>query len=65
VARSIETTRLTLEPLHPEHAEEMAEALDDTALHEFIGARRRASRSCGNGTPSKRWATPQTAARAG
>jgi RimJ/RimL family protein N-acetyltransferase len=37
VARSIETTRLTLEPLHPEHAEEMAEALDDTALHEFIG----------------------------
>jgi RimJ/RimL family protein N-acetyltransferase len=37
LARPIETTRLTLEPLRIEHAEEMAAALDDPGLHEFIG----------------------------
>jgi RimJ/RimL family protein N-acetyltransferase len=36
-ARPIETPRLTLEPLSVEHAEEMASALDDPGLHEFIG----------------------------
>jgi len=38
-ARQIETTRLTLEPLRIEHAEEMAAILDDPGLHEFIGGR--------------------------
>ena len=36
-ARQIETTRLTLEPLRVEHAEELAATLDDPGLHEFIG----------------------------
>lgn len=36
-AEVIETARLTLEPLRVEHAEEMAPALGDPALHEFIG----------------------------
>jgi RimJ/RimL family protein N-acetyltransferase len=36
-AEAIATTRLTLEPLRVEHAEEMAVALDDSALHTFIG----------------------------
>jgi RimJ/RimL family protein N-acetyltransferase len=37
VAGPIDTTRLTLEPLRIGHAEEMAPALDDPGLHEFIG----------------------------
>lgn len=37
MAQPIETARLTLEPLRVGHAEEMAAALDDPALHEFIG----------------------------
>ncbi len=37
VARPIQTARLSLEPLRVDHAEEMAAALDDPALHEFIG----------------------------
>lgn len=37
VAEEIETDRLTLEPLRPDHAAEMAPALDDPSLHEFIG----------------------------
>jgi RimJ/RimL family protein N-acetyltransferase len=36
-AEPIDTTRLTLEPLRVGHAEEMAPALDDPGLHEFIG----------------------------
>ncbi|MEU9830181.1 GNAT family N-acetyltransferase [Streptosporangium sp. NPDC048047] len=36
-AEPIETARLTLLPLAVEHAAEMAEALDDPALHEFTG----------------------------
>ncbi|GAA4220957.1 RimJ/RimL family protein N-acetyltransferase [Streptosporangium album] len=36
-AEPIRTPRLTLEPLAVEHAPEMAEALDDPALHTFIG----------------------------
>jgi RimJ/RimL family protein N-acetyltransferase len=39
VAEVIETARLTLEPLRVEHATELAEVLDDPALHEFIGGR--------------------------
>jgi len=38
-AEVIETARLTLEPLRLEHAEEMAPALDDHRLHEYIGGR--------------------------
>jgi RimJ/RimL family protein N-acetyltransferase len=36
-AEPIRTPRLTLVPLAVEHAAEMAEALDDPALHTFIG----------------------------
>ncbi|MEO7586815.1 MAG: GNAT family N-acetyltransferase [Arachnia sp.] len=36
-APTIECADLTLEPLRSEHAEEMAPALDDVALHTFIG----------------------------
>ncbi|GIH79635.1 GNAT family N-acetyltransferase [Planobispora longispora] len=36
-AEEIGTPRLTLEPLRVEHAEEMAAALADPALHTFIG----------------------------
>ncbi len=36
-AQPLETERLTLEPLRVEHAEEMAGALDDVALHRFTG----------------------------
>ncbi|WP_068922402.1 GNAT family N-acetyltransferase [Planobispora rosea] len=36
-AEGISTPRLTLEPLRVEHAEEMAAALADPALHTFIG----------------------------
>ena len=39
VAELIETDRLTLEPLRPAHAAEMAAALDDVALHRYIGGR--------------------------
>lgn len=38
-AATIETVRLVLEPLRVGHAEEMAPALDDERLHEFIGGR--------------------------
>jgi RimJ/RimL family protein N-acetyltransferase len=33
----IETARLTLEPLHVDHAEEIAPVLDDASLHDYIG----------------------------
>ncbi|GHD19602.1 acetyltransferase [Streptomyces violarus] len=36
-AQAISTSRLDLLPLHIEHAEEMAAALSDPALHTFIG----------------------------
>lgn len=36
-APQLMTDRLALEPLRVDHAEEMAEALDDAALHTFIG----------------------------
>ncbi len=36
-AELLQTSRLTLEPLRVAHAEEMAELLDDTSLHEFTG----------------------------
>jgi RimJ/RimL family protein N-acetyltransferase len=36
-AETIATRRLTLLPLAPHHAEEMAEVLADPRLHEFIG----------------------------
>ncbi|MGA5701610.1 GNAT family N-acetyltransferase [Peterkaempfera bronchialis] len=36
-AETIHTTRLTLLPLHADHAEEMAAVLSDPALHTFIG----------------------------
>jgi RimJ/RimL family protein N-acetyltransferase len=38
-AETIATERLILEPLRVDHAEEMAEALDDESLHEYIGGR--------------------------
>lgn len=38
-AEVIETARLILEPLRVDHAGEMAPALDDIRLHEFIGGR--------------------------
>jgi RimJ/RimL family protein N-acetyltransferase len=37
VAEVIETERLVLEPLRVDHAEEMAPALGDTALHTYTG----------------------------
>lgn len=37
IAGVIETARLTLEPLRPEHAVEMAPLLDDADLHRYIG----------------------------
>jgi len=33
----LESERLVLEPLRPEHADELAPVLDDVALHRFIG----------------------------
>jgi RimJ/RimL family protein N-acetyltransferase len=33
----LESERLALEPLRPEHADELAPVLDDVALHRFIG----------------------------
>jgi len=36
-AQPVQSSRLELEPLRPEHADEMAPLLDDAALHEFIG----------------------------
>lgn len=36
-ATDLTSERLTLEPLHAEHAEEMAPVLDDPDLHTFIG----------------------------
>jgi RimJ/RimL family protein N-acetyltransferase len=36
-AEVIETDRLVLEPLRPDHAAEMAPALDDVELHRYIG----------------------------
>lgn len=33
----LESERLVLEPLRPEHADELAPVLDDIALHRFIG----------------------------
>jgi RimJ/RimL family protein N-acetyltransferase len=38
-AETIATARLILEPLSVDRAEEMAEILDDEALHEYIGGR--------------------------
>jgi RimJ/RimL family protein N-acetyltransferase len=38
-ARRLESERLTLEPLRPEHADELAPVLDDVSLHRFIGGR--------------------------
>lgn len=35
----LESERLALEPLRPEHADELAPVLDDVALHRFIGGR--------------------------
>jgi RimJ/RimL family protein N-acetyltransferase len=35
----LESERLVLEPLRPEHATELAPVLDDTSLHQFIGGR--------------------------
>jgi enoyl-CoA hydratase/carnithine racemase/RimJ/RimL family protein N-acetyltransferase len=35
----LESDRVVLEPLRVEHADELAPALDDPALHEFIGGR--------------------------
>jgi RimJ/RimL family protein N-acetyltransferase len=37
IAETIETERLTLEPLEVAHAEEMAEVLADPGLHVFMG----------------------------
>ena len=36
-ARALTTRRLVLEPLHSDHARELAPVLDDVALHAFIG----------------------------
>jgi RimJ/RimL family protein N-acetyltransferase len=33
----LESKRLVLEPLRPDHADELAPVLDDTSLHQFIG----------------------------
>jgi RimJ/RimL family protein N-acetyltransferase len=38
-AAPLESERLVLEPLRPEHADELAPVLDDTSLHQFIGGR--------------------------
>ena len=38
-AETIVTARLILEPLRVNHAAEMAQALDDERLHEYIGGR--------------------------
>jgi RimJ/RimL family protein N-acetyltransferase len=38
-AEPIHTARLTLEPLRPDHADEMAAVLGDESLHTFIGGR--------------------------
>ncbi|HEY3069909.1 MAG TPA: GNAT family N-acetyltransferase [Gaiellaceae bacterium] len=40
-SEAITTERLSLEPLRPEDAEEMAALLDDERLHEFVGGRPR------------------------
>jgi Acetyltransferase (GNAT) domain len=37
IAEAIDTQRLTLEPLRPEHATELAPLLDDADLHRYIG----------------------------
>ncbi len=37
VAPTLVGARLQLEPLGPEHADELAPLLDDVALHTFIG----------------------------
>jgi RimJ/RimL family protein N-acetyltransferase len=37
IAEAIDTRRLTLEPLRPEHATELAPLLDDAELHHYIG----------------------------
>jgi RimJ/RimL family protein N-acetyltransferase len=36
-ARRLESERLVLDPLRPEHADELAPVLDDISLHRFIG----------------------------
>jgi RimJ/RimL family protein N-acetyltransferase len=36
-ARRLESERLVLEPLRPEHADELAPVLDDRSLHRFTG----------------------------
>lgn len=38
-AGRLESERLVLEPLRPEHAEELAPVLDDVSLHRFIGGK--------------------------
>jgi RimJ/RimL family protein N-acetyltransferase len=37
IAVRLESARLDLEPLRPEHADELAPVLDDRSLHRFIG----------------------------
>lgn len=39
IAEAIDTARLTLEPLRPDHAAELAPLLDDTGLHRYIDGR--------------------------
>jgi RimJ/RimL family protein N-acetyltransferase len=58
----LESERLVLEPLGPEHADELAPVLDDVSLHEFIGGaplgveelRARYARQA-RGHPTERW----------
>jgi RimJ/RimL family protein N-acetyltransferase len=61
-ARRLESERLVLEPLGPEHADELAPVLDDVSLHRFIGGeplgvedlRARYERQA-RGHPTERW----------
>lgn len=41
----LESERLALEPLRPQHAEELAPVLDDIALHHFVGGRPESART--------------------
>ena len=65
VAELIETDRLTLEPLRVGHAAELAPALDDVALHRYIGGRPASVDQLGSATGGRRWAGPRTAPKAG
>jgi RimJ/RimL family protein N-acetyltransferase len=64
VSETIATERLSLEPLRPEDADEMAAVLGDERLHEFVGGRpltlaelreRYAALAAGSGKTNVQW----------